>query len=173
MLFPQQGNLTVHFRFHKEIYDNLPVLLHKFFKLFFIGSLNSHYHLGRCINITREFELGLGINILDINNNNITEYLQHTVKVCRIYIRNTKRAFRLRQSGYVCIQYIKQSTSCRTIPHCFIHYNQYLISSTAGRRGKQVLLSLLARSQYQNHQHQTQIKCYSFHNSMVLLFSLL
>ena len=65
------------------------------------------------------------------------------------------RRILLGQAGHIGIQYIKQCTSCRTIPYRFIYYDQYFVRPTAGRGGKQVLLSLLTRSQYQNHQHQT------------------
>ena len=68
--------------FVDDMIDNhLLVLFHKVCKLFFIRCLNSHNHLRCSINITRKFYFRLRIDILNINNNDITENPHDTVKV--------------------------------------------------------------------------------------------
>ena len=86
MFLFQQSYLTIHLSFHKEIYNHFTVLCYKFLKFVFIRSLNCHNHLRRRINITGKLEFGLSINILNIHNDDITEYFQHTVKMLRVHI---------------------------------------------------------------------------------------
>ena len=75
MLLFQLCNLSVHLRTGKEINDSLFVLRHKLLERSFIRSLYSQDSLRSSIHILRIFKLRLGINILYISDNNVTNQL--------------------------------------------------------------------------------------------------
>ena len=76
----QHGNLPIHLRMGKEVYDHLFVLLYKLFKRSFVRCLNIQDGLRSGIYIFRILEFRLCIEIfVYIDNNDIADQLQRCI----------------------------------------------------------------------------------------------
>ena len=141
MLLAQELNLAVHLGLGEEVEDGLRVLLYIRCQAGLVGGLQGHHHLGIGVHVAGKLELGLGVDLLDVDLDDVAHDAEHVaVEGAGVDTRDAERTLRLGKTRHVGVEHVVYGTAQGALPLIVGHHHEHLVGQTAGIGHEQALL---------------------------------